>query len=273
MQWENLTAKDFPQAVKKAKGVCVMGLGCVEKHGEHLPLGVDMFAVNHLAREAAKLEPAVVFPPYYFTQIQEAKQVPGTVALSHEAMWRLLEECCQEISRNGMKKIILLNAHGGNNHFLPHFVQMMLEKERDHVVYYLSLASYRGEEEAKEEVVNEKLKGKPSEEDLHGGHIETSIHLAIIPELVKMKDIDQLSAKDQARLSHLPEIMTPMFWYSRFPHHYSGDARPATAEAGELVWQMRIKATARMIREVKADKTAPRLMREYYRKCKHNFVK
>ena len=42
MKWEELTAKDFPKAVRKARGVCVIPLGCLEKHGDHLPVGTDL---------------------------------------------------------------------------------------------------------------------------------------------------------------------------------------------------------------------------------------
>ncbi len=271
MQWENLTAKDFPGAVKKAKGVCVMALGCIEKHGEHLPVGSDMFAALHLAREAAKLEPAVVFPPYYFTQIQEAKHQPGTLAVSQEVMWKLLLECCEEISRNGMKKIILLNSHGGNNYFLPYFVQMMLEKQRDYVVYCPPLAGYRGEEMVQEAVTDKKFKKGKKQPDMHGGHKETAIHLATIPNLVKMQDIVPERGRDLNRMGSLSEVMTPVFWYARFPHHYAGDARPATAQAGEMILEMRIRAVARIIKEVKADTVAPRLMKEFYAKTRHKF--
>ena len=272
MQWENLTAKDFPKAVKKAKGVCVIALSCIEKHGDHLPLGTDMFAGLHLAREAAKVEPAVVFPPYYFTQIQEAKHQPGTVAVSQRVMWDLLLESCNEISRNGMKKIILLNAHGGNGSFLAYFTMMMLEKERDYVVYSPPLEGYRGEENDKLEEIEKKYKPGKKLPDMHGGHKETSIHLSIVPLLVKMKDVAPGQGVSKGRLDHLPGIATPISWYADFPNHYSGDAAPATKQAGDALWEMRIRAMARIIREVKADKVAPRLMKEFYSRTKHNFL-
>ncbi len=272
MQWENLTAKDFPKAVKKSKGVCVIALACIEKHGEHLPLGTDMFAGLHLAREAAKLEPAVVFPPYYLTQINEAKHQPGTIAMSHEVMWKLLLECCNEMSRNGLKKIILLNAHGGNNSFLAYFTMMMLERERDYVVYHPPLEGYRDEESAKLAEIEKKYKQGRKLPDMHGGHKETSIHLSIVPHLVKMKDIAPGKGVSRKRLDHLPGIATPISWYANFPHHYSGDAAPATKEAGDALWDMRIRAVARIIKEVKADKVAPRLMREFYSRVRHKHI-
>jgi len=91
MQWENLTAPDFAAAVEESQGVCVLPLPCIEKHGEHLPLGTDFFIGMEAARRAAEIEPAIVFPPFYLTQILEAKHQPGTIAIGGHLMLQLLE--------------------------------------------------------------------------------------------------------------------------------------------------------------------------------------
>jgi len=67
VQWEELTASDFPGAVKRAQGVCVLPIGVIEKHGPHLPLGTDVMAARAAAIGAAQREYAVVFPHYYTT--------------------------------------------------------------------------------------------------------------------------------------------------------------------------------------------------------------
>ena len=58
MQWEKLTAPDFAKAVEDTQGVCLLPLPCVEKHGEHLPLGTDLFIGMEICRRAAEIEPA-----------------------------------------------------------------------------------------------------------------------------------------------------------------------------------------------------------------------
>jgi creatinine amidohydrolase/Fe(II)-dependent formamide hydrolase-like protein len=57
----------------------------------------------------------VVFPEYYFGQIFEAQQQPGTVAYSLETQLTLLQETVKEMARNGCKKMLIVNGHGGNN--------------------------------------------------------------------------------------------------------------------------------------------------------------
>jgi len=98
MNWEELTANQFPEAVAKAGGVCLLPLSCIERHGHHLPLGTDMFIGHDLCRRAAALEPAIVFPDLIFTQILEARHYPGTVALDPDLILRLLDNVCREIA-------------------------------------------------------------------------------------------------------------------------------------------------------------------------------
>lgn len=87
---EELTAAQFPLAVEKAAGTCVIPLGVIEKHGEHLPLGTDLIACREKARLAAAREYVILFPPYYFGQIFEARHQPGTIAYSDRLLFDLL---------------------------------------------------------------------------------------------------------------------------------------------------------------------------------------
>src|ERR1700722_4879705 len=123
VKWEELTAGDFQQAAQKAQATCVLPFGILEKHGPHLPLGTDLINVRYVAEHAAQQEYAVVFPAYYFGQIFEAKHEPGTVAYSAKLQMELLQETTDEMARNGCKRIVIVNGHGGNNHLLPFFAQ------------------------------------------------------------------------------------------------------------------------------------------------------
>ena len=71
-------------------------------------------------RACAGQEYTVVFPDYYFGQIFEARHQPGTVAYSARMQLDLLQETTDEMGRNGCKKIIVVNGHGGNEHFLAY---------------------------------------------------------------------------------------------------------------------------------------------------------
>src|SRR5947207_11300948 len=126
IKWEELTAPDFVNAIQEAKGTCLLPIGILEKHGAHLPLGNDLINVRYVSEHAAGQEYAVVFPAYYFGQIFEARHQPGTVAYSARMQLDLLQETTDEMARNGCKKIVIVNGHGGNNNLLPYFAKSQL---------------------------------------------------------------------------------------------------------------------------------------------------
>lgn len=258
MKWSELTSVNFKKAVEECEGVCLLPLGVIEKHGDHLPLGTDLFTGQERACRAAEIEPAIVFPEYYFTQIHEAKHQPGCIAIKGEVMWELLENVCDEIARNGLKKIIFVNAHGGNNSFLPYFVQMMLEKQKDYVIY---LPRDGGRDPEFEKRWSEL---RQTDEDGHAGERETSTILAIRRGLAKLEDLPEKPGKSLGRLDHLPNIGTPVNWYARYPDHYCGDGHYGTEEKGKLLMEHSVKMLVQAIRAVKADTETERLYNEFF---------
>jgi creatinine amidohydrolase len=258
-RWEELTAGDFVKGIQQSKGVCLLPFGIIEKHGPHLPLGTDLLNVRYAAEHAADQEYAVIFPSYYFGQIFEAKHEPGTVAYSVDIQLHLLQETTDEMARNGCKKIIIVNGHGGNEHLLPFFGQSQMERQRDYVVYVLD------GERSKPGGPAKKSKGV----DYHAGENESSNLLYTHPELAHIDRAASESGADQKRITLPEELYTGIWWYARFPEHYSGDGSPATKELGE--WNMKnwIEAVVDCIKAVKADENSLRIQNEFYEKSKH----
>ena len=264
--YEELTAAQFAQAVAKAAGTCIIPLGVMEKHGEQLPLGTDLYTCRETARLAAAQEYVIVFPPYYFSQIFEARHQPGTIAYSEKLIFDLLQETCAELARNGIKKIILFSGHGGNEHFLPYFCQAQLASRRDYAVYFFTPASDLQEDPEVQKLLKTTL-------DLHGGERETSLMLAIAPQLVRLDLIRPGSGEDRQRLGGLKQTYTGIWWYASFPDHYAGDAAPANAELGKLLLQKKVAMLADMIREVKSDKTVIDLQDRFFEDAEHPLKK
>jgi creatinine amidohydrolase len=260
MNWEELSSDDFPQAVKDAQGVCLVPLSVIERHGHHLPMGTDMFIGRELCRRVAALEPAIIFPDVIFTQILEARHVSGTIALDAEVIMRLLDNICREIARNGLKKIVLVSAHGGNEYFARYFAQIQLESTRDYVVYVADPSQAPAEEANPAALWETAVDG-------HGGEQETSEILAIRPDLVHL---DRASTDGEGlpldRLKALNEagVYTGSWWYADHPTHYRGDGRPATAEKGNRLLEAYAQAVARIVRLIKQDDVTPRLQQEFF---------
>jgi creatinine amidohydrolase len=258
-RWEELTASDFRQGIQQSKGTCLLPFGILEKHGPHLPLGTDLLNVRYASLQAVSQEYAVVFPEYYFGQIFEAKHEPGTVAYSMELQLRLLQETTDEMARNGCKKIIIVNGHGGNEHLLPFFAQAQLDKPHDYVVYVLDGERHRPGGPAK----------KSTGVDYHAGEDETANTMVSHPDLVHLDRAASESGADQKRLNLPEELYTGIWWYARFPNHYSGDGSVARKELGD--WNMKgwIDSIVECLRAVKADDASLKIQNEFYEKSKH----
>jgi creatinine amidohydrolase len=258
VHWEELTAAEFQSAIAQSRGTCLLPFGIVEKHGPHLPLGTDLLKVRYEVLHAAEQEYAVVFPEYYFGQIFEARHETGTIAYSTHLQLELLQETTDEMARNGCKKVIVVNGHGGNENLLPFFAQTQLEKPHDYVVYVMGLVEPPPGGPAKKTSV-----------DLHAGESETSKMLIATPNLVHMDRTNQESGADQARQKLPDTLYTGIGWYARFPNHYSGDGAAATRERGEFEMKNWQDAIVTAIRAVKADQESLRLQNEFFDKTKH----
>ena len=258
VRWEELTSADFRDAITQSQGTCLLPFGILEKHGPHLPLGTDLLDVRYAALHAADQNYAVVFPEYYFGQIFEAKHEPGTIAYSADLQLKLLQETTDELARNGCKKIIIVNGHGGNEYLLPYFAQTQLDKPHDYVVYV-----QWGREEPK---------GGPVKEDhldMHAGETETSTMMIARPDLVHQDRAPSESGADQKRVNLPDDVYTGIWWYARFPNHYSGDGALATKELGTFEMNAWIAAITDTIRAVKADDQSLKLQTEFCEKSKH----
>jgi len=138
-RWLYRTAEDFHELRKEAKDVCVIPMGCVEKHGLHMPLGTDILEASHLAYAASQLETVCVFPDFTFGDVPEAfpNTMPaGSITLPLETEMLLLEQLCEQIARHGYRKILVMNSHGGNKAWLGTFSRKMANKKRNFVFAY-----------------------------------------------------------------------------------------------------------------------------------------
>src|SRR5271163_2082767 len=173
VHWEELTAADFREGIHRSQGTCLLPFGILEKHGPHMPLGTDLLNVRYAALHAAEQQYTVVFPEYYFGQISEARHEPGTIAYSRDLQLALLQATTDEMARNGCRKILILNGHGGNDSLLPYFAQSQLDKPHDYVVYLFG-----------ERTPASGGPKRKTSNDQHAGESETSKMMIVRPDLL-----------------------------------------------------------------------------------------
>ena len=262
VKWEELTAPDFLKALDRAKGLCLLTAGIIEKHGPTGPLGTDLMNGRYATVQAAQKEYAIVFPEYYVGQIFEAQHQPGTLSYSSRMQFDMLDETTREMARNGCKKIGIVAAHGGNGFLLPYFVQAQLERRHDYVVYLIN----------NERAGEVPAAARPSSvaADSHAGEGEMSNVMAHRPDLVHPERASTESGADLNRLSSLPSnVYVGIWWYAKFPNHYQGDASKANAARGTAMAQMRIDTLVKSIKAIKEDTITLRLQKEYFDQIDH----
>ena len=265
VQWQELTADGFAAAVEAAKGVCILPLGVLEYHGNHLPLGTDMYRAHRVACEVAEREAAVVFPVLPLGANWEARPYPGGVAVDNGLLFSLLEQVCDEIARNGLKKIVIISGHGGNKWLLPQFVMQLVDKGKDYVPFYCNARGV--DPDAVGGYMDVELFNRTFESTDYGHACEweTSEMLHIRPDLVRMEEAD-VDLPPQDRLDHLPNTYTPIDWFSRQPELGRGTPGLATADKGRAFWEQQVSALADLVRAIKRDETAQQLYDEFNRR-------
>ncbi|MFA7637579.1 MAG: creatininase family protein [Monoglobales bacterium] len=235
MVWEYLREEEFKEAVIKSAGVCVLPIGCLEKHGQHLPVGTDVIHVTEVVRRAAEREPVVVFPTMYFGEKTGAGEFAGTIIFSAELRLKILEETCREIARNGFKKILIFNGHGGNQSMISYFSRSVLYKKRDYMVFDYSLGSdfptpkkllsdnygplTAEDRRILQDYVDQKKKYG------HACFIETGWIYATHPRLVRLDKAAAESGSSTHRFDEFTKrkINSPFEWMADYPNSYAGD--------------------------------------------------
>ncbi|MCX8171365.1 MAG: creatininase family protein [Candidatus Bathyarchaeota archaeon] len=258
MLFEHMTSLDLKEASERGL-IAILPIGSIEAHGPHMPLGTDSISAFEIAKRAAEKEEAIVLPPLYYAYVLENRHFPGTISLTAKTLLDLLEEICDEVARNGFKKILIVNGHGGNASLLRVFLRECQAKKKDYVVYAI-IAPW----EIFDDLASRLSEGRKYG---HACEIETSIGLFLFGDHIKMDNV-----KREARLGKtgLPRgIETAFDWQAYAVDLYVGDPRYATREKGELLVERMVEILVDAIRAIKKDTEVPRLLNEYFQKTSH----
>jgi len=250
MKWLQLAAPDFDDARQKSKGVALVPVGSIEIHGPHLPVGCDTLVVEKFVERVAAKEPVVIAPVMAYTLAPVARFHPGGISLPTELLVEHLLKVCDELSRNGFDKIVLVHAHGGNVAMHQMALTTTLNRAKPYSLYSIPPLSGTSE-------VIAKL--KESDEYGHACEVETSLALYLFPELCKMERVLGKVYQRQQDLDVGPAA-TPVDWAAHYPHYAVGDASKASAEKGEKIMEVWVDAVVDIVRKVKEDKVVAEIM-------------
>ncbi len=176
--WE-LTRPAFEEWLRKEPApVVVIGIGSIEQHGPHLPLGMDTLASQFFTHEVASRTNSIALCPTFPGYSPHHLGFKGTVTLSDETLKSVLLDTIESLSSHGVKRFVLSNHHGGNSQTMNLVIQ--LAKRRFKVMVYAPTGPSKTE---LAKLVEDRQKRYW---DVHSGPTETSTALLHFPELVEM---------------------------------------------------------------------------------------
>lgn len=240
--YASLTWQDIAQMPDKEKTVLLQPMGAIEQHGYHLPLAVDgAIAQGVICRAVAELAPeisAYVLPTLFYGKSTEHLGFPGTISLRTETLLALLMDVGESVYRAGFRKLALVNAHGGQPQVLELVARDLHSRYRDFWVFPLFI--WRASD-----LAESLLTAKEYELGIHGGDAETSLMLALYPELVRLdRAVAEYPPIPSSCLSL--EGAHPFSWLTDDVSRSGtiGDPTTATTDKGErilddLVWGWR----------------------------------
>ena len=255
--WADLTSRHFSQLAGSSvinQTVAVLPVAAIEQHGPHLPVSVDTTLVNGVIEASLPHLPAALpvlfMPTQQVGKSNEHIRFPGTLTLSAQtliAVWMELGAC---VARAGIKKLVLLNSHGGQMGVME-IVARDLRAAHDLIVfssnwYTLPLG---------DEVMN---LFTPQEHrfGIHAGDMETSMMLALREKYVDMAHAQHFHTQAEERAKTYPLLgngnAAKLGWQVQDynPYGAAGDATRATAAKGHAVINAAGLQLARLLQEV-----------------------
>ena len=257
--WAGVSARDFALAQRSglaAQTVAVLPVAAVEQHGPHLPLSVDATLLAGVIDAALPLLsadlPVLLLPAQNVGLSTEHLSYPGTLTLSPAtliALWTELGAC---IARAGVKKLLLLNGHGGNVAAMD-IVARELRQRCGLLVYSSSWFGL-----PLPDAVSGLFSAQEHRFGIHGGEIETSMMLHLAPETVHMEHARDWRSTSQDRAERHAILgngkSAKMGWAMEDYHSAGavGNAAAASADKGQAVVQAAGAALAQLLAELHA---------------------
>jgi len=228
--WENT----FDEIRQAAPEMAILPIGSIEQHSYHLPVGTDFFAAQALAeRVAGEIGNCYLLPALPFSCSREHMDFFGTVWVKPATLAAIIQDLVGALHHHGIRKVVLLVAHGGNWIVKPTLREINLDRTGTKVIFTTPDAFMveRGEFT-----------------DLHAGRGETSLMLHLHPGLTKM---------DRAKPDFAPRQGREFFDYTGVagvsPHGLWGAPSKASAEEGERILEEATKRTVEYIEQTFAE--------------------
>jgi creatinine amidohydrolase len=255
--WADLKSPDFAR-LDLARCIAVLPVAAIEQHGPHLPLNVDTTLVEGVISATLPHLPTAL--PVLFLPTQaigfspEHTAFAGTLTLKADTIIALWTELAESVACTGVKKLVLLNSHGGQVGLLD-VVARDLRARLGMLVYSVNWFNLPLQTEAGASV-NDLFSVHEHRFGIHAGEIETSMMLALTPNQVDMEKAQNFHSTSQDRAQKFSLLgdgrSAKLAWQMQDynPHGAVGNAAAATADKGHAVLGAAGRSLAQLLVEV-----------------------
>ncbi|MEO6012748.1 MAG: creatininase family protein [Devosia sp.] len=251
IQWTDFSAAEF-DTVDPMHTIAILPIAAVEQHGPHLPVGTDMIlnqgCLDLLIERAPADLDLRILPIQQVGKSNEHIWAKGTVTHTAHTLLDSWFELGQSVSRAGVKKLVFINSHGGNEEIMG-IVARELRVREQMLVVKTGWTRFQPPDGMLSDV--EKRRG------IHAGDLETSLMLAFRPELVhldKLQDFRSIAARDEQQFKYLRPTGTHAYaWIASDlnPAGAVGDALNASAERGHAFAEAEVSGMLELLDEVR----------------------
>ena len=246
----SLSGSEIARVAADEGPLVILPIGAVEQHGPHLPVGVDtMIAEAAATGLKARLGDSVrIQPTLAYGKSNEHADFPGTVGMSARSLRQILKSQISNLYELGFRQFAVLNTHGGNSSVLTYVLrEIQTEMKVRAGMLRLPLSAEMDEQE--------------STWGFHAGEWETSVMLAIKPDVVQMDQAichypASLDDPGELRPENAPAIFS---WKTRdiAPEGVMGDATKATEAKGHRWFNDALDQVAEQVRKLLASYSVP----------------
>ena len=248
------------RAAAQQDRVAVLPVATYEDHGPHLPVDVDVVLCTQICERAVNQIPseAVLVPPVSHGYSPHHMDFHGTLTIDWDVFIRYVKNVCDSLAHHGFKRILIVNGHGSNTSPLDLAARLsIIESEGKILCASVNHWGLGRLKEAGKELRDSEIGGTS-----HAGEYETSLYLALKPELVEMdKAVDErspLSSSFQFDLlaGGIPGSASASlrpYWSALTASGIMGDATKATREKGEKFLEAAVEGLVDLIRELKSN--------------------
>ncbi|MEZ4388519.1 MAG: creatininase family protein [Candidatus Krumholzibacteriia bacterium] len=238
----------WPEAEQRFRetDVVLLPVGAIEQHGPHLPLDVDAFDADWLARQvaAACSDPKpLVLPLIPYGVSYHHEDFAGTLSVRNETMAQLIYDVGMGAARCGATKLVIINGHGGNGPALAFAAQMI---NRDARIFTCVESGETSDVDVSALA--------STDNDVHAGEIETSTTLALRPDLVHLERARPSVPRFSSRFldfTNQRAVGWNAYTMRISPTGVMGDPTVANADKGRRMWEVMVRNLVEFVEDLK----------------------